>query len=112
MSEEITRQEPKLELLMKLESFIKALSAQPKANEIKKTPDGKGNYMPIDFIETKLDELFFGMWETENFKWAVIANEVVGSIDLKVFNPNANAWIRRTGAASIQIMVDAVPDEI
>lgn len=109
---DIEKVDPKLELLMKLEQFIAALSKQPPSNELKATPDNKARFLPIDFVETKLDELFFGMWETVNFKWNVIANEVVGSLELKVFNPNANTWLTRTGAASIQIMVDAVPDDI
>jgi hypothetical protein len=59
-----------------------------------------------------LDEMFFGLWSTENFQWSAIQNEVQGSIDLIVLHPVTGFTIRRTGAASIQIMVDAVPDDI
>lgn len=95
-----------------LQNFSMKMSAQPPVNDLKKTPDKKALYLPIDFVETQLDEFFFGLWSTENFRWASIANEVQGSIDLLVFHPTAKIWLKRTGAASIVIMVDAIPEEL
>lgn len=59
-----------------------------------------------------LDEFFFGLWSTENFKWSVIQNEVVGSLDLVVCHPVNGMMIRRIGAASIIIQVDKVPADL
>lgn len=91
---------------MLLQSFTKMLNSDPNPAELDKTPDGKASTLPISFIEMTLDELYFGQWGTENFSWNVIANEVVGKIDLVVTHPVTGRAIRRTGSASIQIMVD------
>lgn len=90
----------------KMQNFVHRLNQEPNPDEMEKTPDQKANSIPISFIEMTLDEYFFGLWDTENFKWAVIANEVVGSIDLTVLNPVTGSKIKRAGAAAIQIMVD------
>lgn len=105
-------QEVQDDLRVKLENFTKLLNKQPKQEELHKTPDGKAYHYPISYVEMSLDEIFFGLWSTENFKWSAIQNEVQGSIDLVVFHPMTGFTIRRTGAASVQIMVDATPEEI
>lgn len=95
---------------VKLQNFVSLLSKTPKREELQKTPDGKAFYLPIDFVETSLDELFYGLWETKNFEWKAIANEITASITLRVFHPTAQVWIERIGTASIAIMVDKAPD--
>lgn len=95
---------------VKLQNFVKLLSTVPNRTELQKTPDGKAFYLPIDFVETSLDELFYGLWETKNFEWKAIANEITASITLRVFHPTAKVWIERIGTASIAIMVDKAPD--
>lgn len=89
-----------------MQNFHTKLNSNPTPESIDKTPDGKAGTILISHIEMLLDEYFFGLWETENFKWAVIANEIVGSIDLVFTHPVTNTKYRRVGAASIQIMVD------
>lgn len=89
-----------------MQNFHTKINSQPSAESIDKTPDGKAGTILISHIEMLLDEYFFGLWETENFKWAVIANEIVGSIDLVCTHPVTNQKFRRVGAASVQIMVD------
>lgn len=95
-----------------LQNFLTKLNVNPSPESIDKTPDGKAATVLISHIEMLLDEYFFGMWETENFKWSVISNEVVGSLDLCFYHPTTGIRMKRTGAAAIQIMVDRVPDEI
>jgi hypothetical protein len=68
-------------------------SVNPMANNSK--------YMPIGIVEKKLDEFFSRLWSTENFRWQVVANEIVGSIDLKVYM--YGTWITRTGCGSAMI---------
>lgn len=94
------------------QNFNSRLHSQPNAESLDKTPDGKAQTVTISHIEMTLDEYFFGLWETENFRWNQIGNEVVGAIDLKVFHPVVNGWLKRTGAASIVIMVDKAPEGI
>lgn len=96
---------------IKLQNFVTILSKVPDHKDLQKTPDGKAHYLPIDFIETSLDELFYGLWETKDFKWQAIANEITASITLRVFHPTAKTWIERIGAASIAVMVDAAPKD-
>lgn len=100
------------EFRKKCQVFVNALNQLPPSDSLTETPDGKALSILISHIEMTLDEMFFGLWDTVNFKWQVIANEIVGSIVLKVTHPVTNKKIRRTGAAAVQIMVDAVPDEL
>lgn len=98
--------------LVKVQKFVGLLHKQPDREAIDATSDGKAKTVLISHIETTLDELFFGLWSTENFKWAAIANEVQGSLELVAKHPITGDWIRRTGAASIIIQVDKVPDDL
>lgn len=102
----------KQELLIQLQNFTQRLNKEPDLNELDSTPDNRAKTLPISYVEMTLDELFFGQWSTENFKWSAITNEVQGSIDLVVTHPITNEKIRRTGAASIIIQVDKVPDNV
>lgn len=91
-----------------IESFLKRLNLEPPKDSVKEMPKSNFNptaynYVPISHVQTTLDELFFGLWSTENFKATVVANELVGQVDLKVFHPVAKTWITRTGFASVAI---------
>lgn len=89
---------------IKLQNFLQRLHTPPKQEEVR-TNQFAGNtlFLPISYIEMSLDELFFGLWETKDFKWQTMANEIVGSITLRVFHPVANQWIERTGASATMI---------
>jgi hypothetical protein len=95
-----------------LQKFQTRLNAQPHELAVESTPDNKAKTVVISHIEMTLDEMFFGQWSTLNFKWAAIANEVQGSLELVCIHPVTGHEIRRTGAASIIIMVDRVPDGV
>lgn len=91
-----------------LEQFQKLLNENPKATDLKKNPYANNSiYLPIEYIESKLDEIYFGLWETVNFTSQIIVNEIVGKIELRVFHPIAKVWITKTGAASVMIQQDA-----
>ena len=94
-----------------LQDFQTKLNKEPDPREFEKTPDNRASYLPISFVEMTLDELYLGLWSTENFKWSAIANEVQGSLDLVVVHPITRTLIRRAGAGSIIIMVDSLSDE-
>lgn len=99
----------KYKLLM--QDFTRRLNAEPDPREFDKTPDGKANTLPISFVEMTLDELFLGQWQTKNFHWSAITNEVQGSIELVVIHPVTGKELTRTGAGSIIITVDSLTDE-
>lgn len=90
--------------LLKMQKFVALLNKEPDKNSVAKRETYE--YIPISFLETSLDEIFFGQWETINFKYQQIFNEIVGSLELRVKNPITNEWITRTGAGSIVIMQD------
>jgi hypothetical protein len=95
----------------RLNNFTKNLNREPKPSDIQINKQAGGaKYLPISFVENQLDELYFGLWSTENFRHSVIANEVVGSIDLKVFHPVSMSWLTRVGVASVPIQQEAGAD--
>jgi len=96
----------------RLQKFQSRMNSEPPMDSVEATPDRKAQTVVISHIETTLDELFFGQWSTENFRWSAITNEVQGSLELVCVHPLSGAIIRRTGAASIVITVDKVPDDI
>lgn len=99
----------KYRLLM--QDFARQLNREPDPREFENTPDGQARYLPISFIEMTLDELFLGQWGTENFKWSAITNEVQASLELVLTHPVTGKEIRRTGAGSVVITVDALSKE-
>lgn len=103
----ITEQE--LTTIQGMKMFV---GKSPKTENFKRTPDGKAFYLPIDFIENMLDQVFNLNWSTKNFRWERMGNEVVASLDLEVTMPFTNAIVSRVGAASVQIMVDSIPEEV
>lgn len=90
------------------EEFLKRLNENPdktyRQSDYAKIPD-KGEYetIPIDIIETTLDEVYMGLWETTNFHYQVMANEIVGHLDLRVFDPSAKVWLTRLGFGAVTI---------
>jgi len=94
-----------------LQGFTKKVNEPPAGEAIGKTADGNAKTVYISHIEMTLDEYFFGLWETVNFRWQVVQNEIVGSIDLVMIHPVSGVRYSRTGAAAIQIMVDKYPNE-
>ena len=101
-----------IEQLESMQKFLQRLNSEPAIEGILPTPDGKAKTLVISHVEMTLDELFFGQWSTRNFQWSAIANEVQGSLELVVIHPVSGREIVRTGAGSVIIMVDKVPDEV
>ena len=83
--------------------LMEGAGMEPEATAITKNEKEGFLYLPIAHIEAQLDEIFMGLWQTSNFRWQVVANEIIGSIDLEVFHPIACHWVKRTGSASVPI---------
>jgi hypothetical protein len=81
------------------EGFLKSINTKPEKTE---SPQGFET-IPISALENDLDEVFMGLWETTNFRYTVIANEITGVLELRVFHPTARVWLTRTGMASVMI---------
>jgi hypothetical protein len=84
-----------------LQELLYTLQEEPKPEEIK-AQDGR-LYVPIGFIEAKLDRIFHGLWKTENVQTTVIGNEVCMTLELHVFFYPNNQWVVRTGAGAAMI---------
>lgn len=95
-----------LTVFPQLEAFTKKLHEAPPAPELKKNKFANNAlYLPISFIQTKLDEVYAGLWNWEFKGYSVIANEVVGHGLLEVFHPSAGVWLRRSGTAAAMIQM-------
>lgn len=84
-----------------LQELLYTLQEEPKPEEIK-AQDGR-LYVPIGFIEAKLDKIFHGLWKTENVQTTVIGNEVCMTLELHVYFYPINQWVVRTGAGAAMI---------
>lgn len=90
--------------LLALERFNQRLNTPPPKEEIKENKFAdNAKYLPISFVQMTLDEMYFGLWETVNFTKQVIVNEIVGSVELRVFHPVIKQWITKTGVAATPI---------
>lgn len=107
MSEEVAKYESgKLVMFNDVQQFQMFLNKEPDKSEIEiNVRANNSRYIDIGTTERKLDEIFSGLWKAENFRYQVIANEIVGSIDLHYFHPTAKMWIVRTGAAAAMIQM-------
>lgn len=88
-----------------VQKWIKVFNQKPDRAKVKVNPMTKTQYLPVSHIEATLDKYFFGRWSTKNFNFQLIANEVVGTIELVVVHPYTNEEIVRTGSASVQVRV-------
>lgn len=94
--------------LKNVQDFQIRLAKPAKKSQIKKNEMIPNlSYIPIGHIESLLDEFFFGLWETKNFQYSHIANELVGSLELVVFHPAAQKWLTRIGAGAVMIQFEA-----
>jgi hypothetical protein len=87
-----------------LEQFTQRLNIQPGENEIQVNKAANNSrYLPISFTETKLDEIFAGLWNFELKSYQVVANEIIATGVLSVFHPVAKMWLHRSGTAAVTI---------
>lgn len=84
--------------------FTALLNRPPLKSEIAINAQAKNSeYIPIGIVQNKLDEMFQGLWKTENFTSQIYQNEIIGSLELHVFHPVNQCWITRIGSASVMI---------
>lgn len=94
-----------------LRAFALLLNSEPDPSWIEATPDGKAKTINISYQETNLDTVFNACWGTRNFTTKLIANEVVGEIELFFIHPVLGIEFTRVGAAAITVTVDALTKE-
>ena len=87
----------------------KFMQPEPVKSEVRTNKYANNStYLPISFMEMTLDEIFFGLWQTKNFHSMVVANEIVGELELWYFHPVAKTWLCRIGAGAVQIQMKSV----
>lgn len=98
------------EMLEKIQQFQKLyLQHDPNPKEIKSNKFANNSkYLPISFMEMTLDEIFFGLWQTRNFTTKVVANEIIGELELWFYHPTAQTWLCRVGAGAVQIQMKSI----
>ena len=93
------------EIRVKIQNFQTMLHKDPPKEEVRLNKQANNSlYVPISFLEMKLDEMFFSLWSTKNFQTKTVVNEEVGSIELWYFHPVAKTWLCRIGAGAVMIM--------
>ena len=92
--------------IRRVEAFQKMINKKLQEEEISRNNQTNTDYLAISHVQMKLDELYFGLWQTHSYQTNVIANELVGQIVLEVFHPKARMWIRRTGTSAVQIRME------
>lgn len=91
-------------VVQKVQEFQRKLNDAPAIAEVQTNKAANNTkYIPISFLEMKLDEIFLGIWSTKNFQSKTIANEEVGSLELWYFHPEAKIWICRVGTGGVMI---------
>jgi hypothetical protein len=83
------------------------------ANSLNKPPLKSGirvregrAYLPISYVEMALDVIFGPLgWQTRNFQTNTVINEVCGSVELWVRDPESGEWVVKTGAGAVQIQL-------
>lgn len=107
MSENLTKygEANNLPTLKAIENFQFLLNKDPELKNIKRTPDNKADQLPIGIIENTLDEIYGGLWQTTNWQYKVIANELCGQLTIHVFHPVAKMWLQREGTAAKAIQM-------
>lgn len=91
-------------ILEELEAFTDLLNAPVPPLEIqvnKRANNAK--YLPIGYVQQKLDRIFNGLWETRNQEMTIVANEIVVRLELRVFHPVVRTWMTRTGVGAAMI---------
>ncbi len=108
----ITSADPKAlkEFRLRCQAFAEQMNKLPPESSIVQTLDKKALTIAISHVQTTLDEYFFGLWDTKNFRWQSHGDKIMGCLDLVVINPVTGMPITRQGGAAVKITKDPVPD--
>lgn len=91
-----------------LQTWTKQFNNEPDQDMVKiNRMANNAPYLPISHIENLLDKYFFGLWSIDNFQYQTIANELAGSLELRVRHPLTGETIVRTGVGAVQIRINS-----
>lgn len=98
------------EFRLRCQAFAEQMNRLPPESSVVQTLDKKALTIAISHVQTTLDEFFFGLWDTKNFRWQSHGTKIMGCLDLIVTHPVTGLPITRQGGAAINITKEAVPD--
>ena len=81
------------------EEWLKRFDAAPERIE----KYSGASYVPISVVEHSLNQDYMGLWSLDTPTYQVVANQIVGTAVLHVFDLNAKVWIRRVGFGAVVI---------
>lgn len=94
-----------------LMQWVIDINSEPQAEDLRQNEksaeqDKESYYIPISIVQSKLDEVFMGLWSWE-FQDPIFGKTgLLGRGALSYKHPIANEWITRTGTAAIPYGTD------
>ena len=95
------------DLIRRLEDFNKRMNQEPDKDILQPTPDGKAQYIPVDFIENMLREDFAGVYQITLQTERRELNEYIVVARISVYHPIVQQWMHYDGLGVTQIMQDS-----
>lgn len=89
-----------------LQEFNEKLNTVPDKSLIKKDDSGQYLFLPIDYIEDKLRELYHGFVQYEIKQWERLEDlrEIATIVTVSVKHPVTGEWLKYDGAASAELI--------
>lgn len=94
------------DIMIALQKHAATVNLAPKKEWLKKTPDGKADYIPIEIIERELRQDFNGLVQFELLTERRELNEYIATARIKAFHPVILQWMNYDGIGSVVIMQD------
>lgn len=93
----------------KVENYLTVVNKQPKQSKILQNKfANNSDYLPIEHIELKMDELFMGLWKSRlTSPVSIQGNAVVANVEVDFYHPVVNIWLTRCGTGAISIQIDS-----
>lgn len=85
------------------------MNAAPDKDSLQPTPDGKAQYLPVDYIENQLREDFAGLYQITIISERRELNEYIVVARISVYHPIAAQWMQYDGLGVTQITQNRVP---
>ena len=99
--------------LIQRQRFQELLDRIPPKEVVKTHPYLRNvKYLPISYVEGLLDALFFAQWDTKNYKYLLIGNELSGDIEFSYQDPITKRERTLSGSAAVQIQVNALKENV
>lgn len=91
-----------------LQTFMAVLNQNPDPRQVKKNAfANNSDYLPIQYLESLMDEIFNGLWNLKHKGTQFAGNTVTCDVEIEAFFPTEGVWITRAGSGSAMVQIDA-----